>query len=75
MASLDRTVAIGACRLDPGLRVVCAHGALTQRLPRTAEDYIGKLVREMDDSFLPEGKKIERRLLDVLAEQKRCSSR
>jgi hypothetical protein len=54
---------------------VCAHGALTQRLPRTAEDYIGKLVREMDDSFLPEGKKIERRLLDVLAEQKRCSSR
>ena len=70
MASFDRSVAFGACRLDPDLRVVCAHGALTQRLPRSAEDYIGKLVREMDESFLPEGRNVERRLLDVLAEQK-----
>lgn len=70
LANFDRTVAFGACRLDPDLRVVCVHGALIQRLPRPPADYIGKLVREMDDSFLPQGRSVERRLLNVLAGQK-----
>ena len=70
LANFDRTVAFGACRLDSDLRVVCAHGALIQRLPRPLPDYIGKLVREMDDSLLPAGRSVERRLLNVLAEQK-----
>lgn len=70
LANFDRSVAFGACRLDSDLRVVCAHGALIQRLPRSSQEYLGKRLRELDDSFLPDGKKVERRLLNVLSERK-----
>jgi signal transduction histidine kinase len=63
-------VVFGACRLDPDLRIVCAHGALVQRLPRPTSEYVGKRLSQLDDSLLPEAKIVERRLLEVLRQQK-----
>lgn len=70
LASFDRAVVFGACRLDPDLRIVCAHGALVQRLPRPTSEYVGKRLSQLDDSLLPEAKIVERRLLEVLRQQK-----
>jgi nitrogen fixation/metabolism regulation signal transduction histidine kinase len=70
LASFDRAVAFCACRLDSELRIACAHGALVQRLPRPTIEYVGKRLSELDDSILPEVRSVERRLYDILGQQK-----
>lgn len=70
LASIDRSIAFGAFRLDGELRVVCAHGALTRRVPVSADTYIGKRIGDLDEALTPRMKDLERWLLDVVSSRK-----
>ena len=70
LASIDRSIAFGAIRLDGELRVVCAHGALTRRLPESTDAYIGKRIGDLDEALTPHMKDLERWLFDVVSSRK-----
>lgn len=70
LASIDRSIAFGALRLDGERRVVCAHGALTRRLPVSVDTYLGKRIGDFDEALAPRIKDLERWLLEIVSSRK-----